>query len=576
MRHLRPYPPDRRPCASGAGSELFGPFVVHEQLAERGMARVHRATRRLADGREIEVRLERLHGHMTGNPRAVAEFLEDARLASLMDHRNICRFYGSGRLGGEPFIVMEHEQGRTLDTLLLEARVTKRPIPLAVALSLLCQLCDALEYADERVAEDIGASPELAHRDLSPANILVTRRGRLKLLDVAFTKAPDRYLRNEMGIIEGRFGYLAPELLVGGSVDRRADVFALGVVAWELIVGDRLFTGTSDVAVMERIRLGSIDAPSTFRHSCPPRLDVVVMQALAPRPGNRWRSASAMGKALRALAAAMHAPVSPAVVEEWLSAPASVPLPITAEHSDAITQIRHMAPRSMPRLPFRFARGTAQLLHEEAAAVAEADIPTPEVTLDDRVPPRAGVHEWRYRALAMLGGGLLTTAVIVALFVTRSLEDAGALPLRIAVGGTYVSSNSAPLPERAKVDRPLDSSRARAAKVRVERLRSGKEGPAPRATNRAGRARYLSVRASDVKRLSGKYPRSRGSRARYRARICIDEKGEVSSVKLVAGPKRLRRRIVRTLRGWRYRPYRRNGAPVRVCFYVRHRLLHRG
>jgi hypothetical protein len=272
----------------------------------------------------------------------------------------------------------------------------------------------------------------------------------------------------------------------------------------------------------------------------------------------------------------MHAPISPTVVEKWLSAPASVPLPITAEHSDAITQIRHMAPRSMPRLPFRFARGTAQLLHEESVSVAEADIPTPEVTLEDRAPLRTGGHEWRYRALAMLGGGLLTTAVIVALFVNRSLADAGALPFGIAVRGTYVSSEFAPLPERVKAARPRGPIGPQVAKVRVERLRSGKERPAPRAAKRVGRAGYLSVRASDVKRLSGKYPRSRGSRARYRARICIDEKGEVSSVKLVAGPKRLRRRIVRTLRRWRYRPYRSNGAPVRVCFQVRHRLLHDG
>ncbi len=612
--------------------EIYGPFLVHERLGTGGMAEVHRATRVFADGSRIEVGLKRLHPHLVDNPLVVKEFVEEARIASLMHHENICRFYEAGRFDHSYFIAMEYIEGQDLASLLKEWRSHRRSTPLGVVLSLLCQLCDALEYAHGRADEDTGAPLGFVHRDVSPSNILVSADGRVKVIDLGIAIARTREVRTGRGVIKGKFGYIAPEMLAGARADHRADIFAVGVVAWELLTAQRLFAGASDLETLEKIRRGPIAPPSSRRTDCPPRLDAIVMRALARRPHNRWPSASALRTALRALAATMHLPLSPDVVHDWMerARDASIPIPIPGEKSDAITQVRHRTPRTLPRPPARFPTGTSHLpsLASARARVTSAirierSAARPVATASDRKlsRPRVGVatrgsgsvarvaargsgsvarvagktskpiaavahegtgptarltptrnprpiaREHKSRALAMLCGGLLTTAVIIGLLAARAWSRDHGVALGSPAPAVAEPDAGAPTaaPSRLHPAPDTDTDAAVVAHRPVA----------------AAQARLLDpprpepdlVAASDMKRLSGSLPRSRASRARYRARLCVDEHGRVTSVEVTSGPERLYRRIARHLRRWRYRPYRRDGAAVPVCFEVEQALL---
>jgi serine/threonine protein kinase len=262
-----------------------GPYVLGERLGAGGMAEVHVAERVGPHGFRKQVALKRLLPHAAMDPDHVRMFLDEARVVAALHHPNIASIFDFGVAGREYFMSMELVRGPTLKQLIEHCEDTVGLIPYPVVVALLVQVCEALQCA-----HDAG----VIHRDVSPANVIVSNDGVAKLIDFGVCKTIGN--DTSTGVIKGKFGYIAPEYL-DGRIDRRADLWALGVVAYEMLTNRRLFDG-DEVSTLYQIREASIDLPSHINPDVPPELDAIVMTALQRDPEQRWQNATALRNAL--------------------------------------------------------------------------------------------------------------------------------------------------------------------------------------------------------------------------------------------------------------------------------------
>ncbi|MDQ3370491.1 MAG: serine/threonine protein kinase [Myxococcota bacterium] len=282
------------------GHERFGAYEVHECLGFGGMASVHRATIAIGAGVIREVALKRLLPQLADDKTFVDDFVREAKLAAQLHHPGIVRILELGRSGSTYFIAMELVPGQPLLKLLRAAYTARVTTPIGVVVAILSELLDALDYASTACDAD-GDALEIVHRDLSPSNLIVTDEGHVKIIDFGVAKSLTGKFMTNTGAIKGKLSYMAVEALTGSAIDRRADIFSIGVVAWELITGRRLFQGANELAVITKLRAGASELPSTYSAACPPELDEIVMHALSLDREHRWPSAAVMKRALDTL-----------------------------------------------------------------------------------------------------------------------------------------------------------------------------------------------------------------------------------------------------------------------------------
>ncbi|HTL37266.1 MAG TPA: serine/threonine-protein kinase [Kofleriaceae bacterium] len=278
-----------------AAPERFGSYVIYEQLGKGGMATVHRAELPQRTGAPKQIALKRLMP--TYQKEIVALFLDEARLLRYLHHPNIAETYDSGKVFGTYFIAMEYVKGPTLKELVKHCGSTVGSVPQEITVNLVAQLCDALDHAHNRTDEK-GAPLGIIHRDITPSNVIVSDKGALKLIDFGLAKAKVSTEETGQGIIKGKFGYVAPEYL-GGKLDHRADLWAVGIIMYELLTSRRLFDGKDAFETMMRVRSLPIPRPSIGNPRVTPELDRLVMTALERNPDKRWQSAAEMRDALR-------------------------------------------------------------------------------------------------------------------------------------------------------------------------------------------------------------------------------------------------------------------------------------
>src|SRR5688572_23354919 len=265
------------------------------------MATVHRAREHGIEGFERIVALKRLLPHLAEDASFVKSFVREAKLASLLRHANIVQLYELGRVSTTYFISMEHIDGRDVRRILRQARKVTGPPTINVTLSLLIQLCDALDYAHNRCDDDTGEPLHIVHRDISPSNLLVTKSGHLKIIDFGIAKAQSSQLRTATGRVKGKLAYMAPEAIAGKELDARSDIFSAGVIAHELLTARPLFASKNEYQTLLKVQKGDILPPSTFNQACPPELDAIVLKALARDASARYVNAAEMREELIAL-----------------------------------------------------------------------------------------------------------------------------------------------------------------------------------------------------------------------------------------------------------------------------------
>ncbi|HEX2686350.1 MAG TPA: serine/threonine-protein kinase, partial [Kofleriaceae bacterium] len=256
------------------GAEEFGPYLVYERLGQGGMATVHRAEKR-GVGIRRPIALKRLLPHVAEDPDLVKLFVDEARLASHLHHANVAQTYELGKVDDTFFIAMEYASGPSLAQIVKQSQQAAGEIPLPITVNILTQVCEALDYA-HNLCDESGKPLRIIHRDVSPANILVTNTGIVKLIDFGIAKATISSVKTQTGFIKGKFGYIAPEYITG-RIDARVDLFAVGVVAHEMMTGRRLFEGADDFETLQNIRDMNLQPPSCWNPDVTPDLDDIVM-----------------------------------------------------------------------------------------------------------------------------------------------------------------------------------------------------------------------------------------------------------------------------------------------------------
>ncbi len=275
-----------------------GRYRVVRHLASGGMAELFIARQEAMGGFEKEIVLKILQGRYAENPRVVQMFLDEARLAAKLNHASIVHVYDvaedqTGQTGGASlkYIAMEYIRGETVTDIVKRGLAVKRFLPLEHAVHVIRQTAAGLAYAHT------GRDPEgnllrIVHRDVSPTNILVSMEGQTKIVDFGIARAQDE-LRDEAGVRVGKASYMSPEQVRGEGVDYRSDIFSLGIILYEITLGQRLFRGPADV-VMKRIAAEKIAPPTAIKRDYPPALELVVMRALEKNADDRYQSAEDM------------------------------------------------------------------------------------------------------------------------------------------------------------------------------------------------------------------------------------------------------------------------------------------
>lgn len=281
----------------GTAPARLGRYELLARLATGGMGEIFLARLEGAAGFEKLFVVKRILPHLADDARFRQMLISEARLASKLSHANICQVYELGEEAGQLYIVMEYLEGITLLPLLRKASKEQFPLEFGLIAAVIQQTTDALHYAHELTSRD-GEHLGLVHRDVSPSNIFLTESGVAKILDFGIAKVKDASANTQTGTVKGKYAYMAPEQLRGGTLDRRADVFALGVVVYEMIALRRLFQRSTDYLTFRALMEQPVPDIRRYRPDIPEALAQVLATALERDPSKRYGSARQLGAAM--------------------------------------------------------------------------------------------------------------------------------------------------------------------------------------------------------------------------------------------------------------------------------------
>jgi len=273
---------------------VVGRYVLEREIGSGGMASVYLGHLHGPVGFSRVVAIKRLHPQYAKDSSFAAAFIDEARLAARIAHANVVQVLDVLLHEGELLVVMELIRGETLSRIM---KLLKAPLPVDVAGKIALDVLSGLHAAHEAKDED-GQPLQIVHRDVSPQNVIVGLDGTSRLIDFGVAKAIGRMQQTANGQMKGKIGYFAPETIRSGQVDRRVDVYAAGVMLWEMLVGASLFRGENELQVLSAILQGRVEPPSTRASGISPALDEVVMHALRSSPEERYASAASMADAL--------------------------------------------------------------------------------------------------------------------------------------------------------------------------------------------------------------------------------------------------------------------------------------
>lgn len=280
---------DQRDALQG---EVVGRYTLHERIAAGGMASVYLGSMAGAAAFSRVVAIKRMHPQFATDDTFVERFRDEAWLSARLLHPSIVQTFDVVDRDGELLLVMEYVDGITLRILAREASLARCLLPVSVAAGILVPVLHGLHAAHE-ATDDEGHPLGIVHRDFSPHNIIIGRDGHSKILDFGIAKARTHHHVTSVGHLTGKFAYLSPEQILGTGVDRRADIFAAGIVLWETLSGRRLFRepDLTEAATIERVLNKPVPPPSRFNPTVPRQLDDITLHALRRDPSERFPTA---------------------------------------------------------------------------------------------------------------------------------------------------------------------------------------------------------------------------------------------------------------------------------------------
>ncbi len=270
----------------------FGKYLLLDKIAVGGMAELYRAKIIGVQGFEKLIAVKRILPHLTTEDELIKSFIDEAKLAALLNHPNIVQIYDFGHMESSYFLAMEYLIGKDLRFIAKRSKERDLPLGLEHALFIASRVCSALEYAHN--LKDFQGKPlHLVHRDISPQNVFITYDGQVKIVDFGIAKAATQSTMTQVGMIKGKVAYMSPEQAVGKAIDHRSDIFAAGTVLYEMLTGNRMLEGDT-LTILTRLREGQYVPPGDAIKDLPPKLKSILERALAKDLEDRYQSSADM------------------------------------------------------------------------------------------------------------------------------------------------------------------------------------------------------------------------------------------------------------------------------------------
>jgi serine/threonine-protein kinase len=403
-------------------ADLFGKYRLGDRIARGGMAEIYHGYVLGAGGFAREIVVKRILPELVQDAEFLGMFHEEAKLASLIDHPNIVQIFDFNQEGDSFYIVMEYVRGADLAKLIRTAAEQKERLPPEVAVFVVSEVLEGLRYAHD-MKDDDGHPIGLVHRDISPANILLSYAGAVKLADFGIAKAATSMVHTSAGILKGKYPYMAPEQAACRSVDRRSDLFSVGIVLYQALLGRRPFRGRDTTELLDHVVNGVYDPPLSILPTLDRRLVDIISRALQVKPEDRYQNA---GELLADLRRSLDRQPSRENLETYLRE--RIP-----EQPRTVSDVRPRA-EVAPTLRAPAASGTVSRKSRPSHAQAsDPDDPgsSPGFDGEEDGPGKTEIqppeHAAPSRRPAIVAG--VAGAVLVAVLVLSGLYVAGLLPL---------------------------------------------------------------------------------------------------------------------------------------------------
>jgi serine/threonine protein kinase len=372
-----------------AGDQI-GKYVVRRKLAEGGMAEIYLAASQGAEGFEKEVVIKRVRSFLATDPGFVDMFIAEARLASQLNHANVVQIFDFAKHEDTYYLAMEYVRGCSLADLRKKCKELLETMPPVLVAHIGAEVARGLHYAHRLKVN--GAPIFLVHRDVTPHNVLLSFDGAVKLTDFGIAKAGNKL--TSPGMLKGKFAYMSPEQSRGEAVDVRTDVFALGIVLWEMLTGGKLFNGDSELAVLRAVQQSVIARPSQLNPDVPPDLAAVVMKALERDLDARYQTAGELERALvqcvlNHARSADDTDLSSFVRRVYIGGiPSAMALPAISDRTQKTGGVKQASeePAPAPREPTAVMPGVRSSSKSSMPRVGEASRPSPSPDEDVRAP----------------------------------------------------------------------------------------------------------------------------------------------------------------------------------------------
>ncbi len=275
----------------------FGKYLLLERVNVGGMAEIFKAKTFGVAGFERILAIKRILPNLVEDDEFIRMFIDEARIAVQLNHPNIAQIYELGKHGEHYYMAMEYLASRDLRTILDRMRGNGQLMPIVQAAYVCKKVAEGLDYAHKK--RDVAGNPmHIIHRDVSPQNVLLGYEGDVKVIDFGIAKAANRASKTQAGVLKGKFGYMSPEQVRGLPTDRRSDIFAVGVLLYEMVTGERLFIGESDFSTLERVRNAEVPPPTNFNKKITREFEQIMLKALAREVEDRFQWAGELAEAL--------------------------------------------------------------------------------------------------------------------------------------------------------------------------------------------------------------------------------------------------------------------------------------
>ncbi len=276
---------------------LFGRYILIDKIAIGGMAEIFKAKAFGVEGFEKTVVIKQILPQFSQDEEFITMLIDEAKIAGQLSHSNVAQVHALDRIDDTYYIAMEFIDGKDLRTIIKMGRKMGMPLSRELAVFIGMEVAQVLDYA-HRKRDARGAELNIIHRDISPQNILISYEGEVKLTDFGIAKAATQARMSQSGVLKGKYAYMSPEQARGKAIDHRSDIFSLGIVIYEMLTGERLFLGDSDIGTLEKVKAARVEPPSKINKDIPEELEAAVLKTLAKKPSDRYPDASSFHKDL--------------------------------------------------------------------------------------------------------------------------------------------------------------------------------------------------------------------------------------------------------------------------------------